>query len=59
MDLHILLREKYMNLGIPDLKWKNWKIFKDLKIEEITLQENSRKYIGEISNTFMQGFGIC
>jgi hypothetical protein len=48
MDLHVEFRETHINKGLPDNKWKNWKLFKDLKIEELSFQEGTRKYRGEI-----------
>ena len=57
-DIHILLRENYISLGIEDKYWKRWKLFKDLNIQEITLNENKRKYIGEVKDEKFEGFGI-
>ncbi len=58
MDLHVEFRETHINKGLPDNKWKNWKLFKDLKIEELSFQEGTRKYRGEIQHMVMQGFGV-
>ena len=58
MDVHLLFRDDYMNLGIPDKDWKCWKIFNKLKIEEVTFNDGTRRYVGERESGIMQGFGI-
>ena len=57
-DIHILLRENYLSLGIGDKDWKRWKVFKDLDVKEIVVIENKRKYLGEIVESKFHGFGV-
>lgn len=58
LDLHVLFREGYLNLGVTDKEWRTWKMFNDLNIEEIIFEENKRKYTGEIFKDRLHGFGI-
>lgn len=57
-DVHIILRENYINLGIADKDWKRWKVFKELNISEIIVVEKKRKYTGELVDDKYNGFGV-
>lgn len=57
LDLHVKYRENYINSGVQDTQQRIWKIFNDMVIEEFIIGDDRRKYIGELLNNRMQGFG--
>lgn len=49
IELHVIFRENYFNLGVSDKEWKTWKIFNDPQLEKLRFEETNRKYIGEVA----------
>lgn len=50
MELHVIFRETYFNLGVCDKEMRIWKIFNDPELQKLKFEETNRKYIGEVAS---------
>ena len=58
LDIHVLLRDDHLNLGVPDHQWEQWRIFNQLCIQELDFYNGARKYTGEVVQSVMHGYGV-
>lgn len=41
-EIHVIFRENYQNMGIPDKDWKVWRLFNEPVIQKIKFEETQR-----------------